>query len=350
MFDRNFVLNDFKITRRRFLTGTAAFGFISAFSGMDRVYAAMAPPPENAVATVPILETREKGQFKILAVTDMHLHFMMREILLDTATIKNIVRMAEIFKPDLIVNTGDFWINNEGGLGADFCKWCCKEFSKVKTPWAFAWGNHDEADDYNKCHAILEDTPFSLYRGGAADGNYRIEVRDKGIERPIWNLIFLNNSRGGFKQEQIDWLSAEVTRIKKGNPEPPPAFLFFHIPLPQYDDVVTAGLAKGVKFEKVCHENAPRDAFTAFKESSIVRATFCGHDHLNDYFGVLDGIHLAYIRASGVGGYGGDKVRKGGTLITADAAGTFKTASVFPDGTMWTAEDFITVPQTDRIY
>ena len=60
------------------------------------------------------------------------------------------------------------------------------------------------------------------------------------------------------------------------------------------------------------------NAFNLFKNLQTMRACFCGHDHVNDYGGVLDGIELVYGRATGYGGYGGDYVDKGGKLITVN--------------------------------
>jgi 3',5'-cyclic AMP phosphodiesterase CpdA len=309
----------------------------------------MAPIPANAVAETAIITAGESGKFKILQVTDLHFHLVAKEVFGEPQKVESIKSMVDIFKPDMIANTGDFWASNAGGMGADMCKWSCKEFAKFKTPWAFAWGNHDEANDYDRAHAILTKAPHSLYRGGAADGNYRIEVRAPGGAALLWNLIFLNNSRGGFKQEQIDWFNAEAGRIRTQTPAPPPALLFFHIPLPQYDDAAAAGIAAGVKFEKVCHEDGSREAFGAFRDAGFVRAMFCGHDHVNDYHATVDGIRMQYGRA--LGGYGEDKVRKGGTLITVDTdAGTFETISVFPDGKTWKPEGFITTPEPGRVY
>ena len=247
------------------------------------------------------------------------------------------------------MNTGDFWANITEPGRADSCKELCKLFGRLGVPWAFAWGNHDESTDYNRTHALLESAPNSLYRGAAADGNYRLEIKTPNRGAPVWNLVILNNSRGGFKQEQIDWFNAEAGRIRAQTPAPPPAFLFFHIPVPQYDDIAAPGRATGVKFENVCHEDGSRDAFPSFRGAGFVKAMFVGHDHVNDYYGDIDGVRLQYGRA--LGGYGEDRVRKGGTLISVDtAAGTYETQSVFPDGTSKTFDTFIAAPAPGIIY
>ncbi|HOX29448.1 MAG TPA: metallophosphoesterase, partial [bacterium] len=249
------------LTRREFVLGAAAFGLGAMMPGaVHRALASMAPVPKGAEASVPVLTIRKPEEFKILQVTDCHMNFVAKGFLGEPEKIEAIKGMVEKFDPDVIVNTGDFWANVTTPPAADTCKWLCAEFAKFKKPWAFAWGNHDESTDYDKTHAVLEKAPNSLYRGGAADGNYRIEIRTEGGDAPVWNFIMLNDSRGGFKPEQIDWFNAEVERIKKETPAPPPAFLFFHIPLPQYEDVAFAGKAKGVKFEKVCHEGGSTEA------------------------------------------------------------------------------------------
>lgn len=327
------------LTRREFVGAVGILGAGAALAGVTgNALAAMAPPPPDATATVPILTIDDPTSFKILQVTDLHL--FNDGIRLRYPEITAIAAMVERFKPDIIVNTGDFWALSSGDGLTDTCQLACRLFATLKTPWAFAWGNHDEATDYNRVHAALEKTPFLLYCG-AADGNYRVEVRTSDSSVPLWNLIMLNDSRGGFKAEQIDWFNAEAERIKKATPMLPPAFVFFHIPLPQYDDLAVAGKAKGVKFEKVCHENGSCEAFAAFRDAGFVKAMFCGHDHTNDYHAMLDGVRLQYGRATG--GYGEDKVRKGATLITINTvAKTFDIKSVFADGSTATFDTFTT--------
>ena len=73
------------------------------------------------------------------------------------------------------------------------------------------------------------------------------------------------------------------------------------------------------------------------KDTDMIKAIFCGHDHVNDYDGLLDGVRLDYLRATGYSGYGGEKVKKGATLITLDLKniGEFEAKSVFKDGSEW---------------
>lgn len=44
---------------------------------------------------------------------------------------------------------------------------------------------------------------------------------------------------------------------------------------------------------------------------------FSGHDHNNDYHGLLNGVDLAYVRKTGFGSYGPPiSMRRGGRLLT----------------------------------
>jgi hypothetical protein len=314
-----------RLGRRDFLlsgTGLAAGALLLAGS---RPAAAL----ESGTAA---LTTRERGRLKILAVTD--LHFFNRPHYKDAWTLKDMGRLVSAHRPDLILVCGDMWYNNPHDRGVEFCQWACEHMAELKTPWALARGNHDQADDSGRAEELLTNSPYSLYRGGM-EGNYTIEARDPGEAAPFWNMIIINDAYPelGFGEKQIKWFNGEEARIKTKYSPAPPAFVFFHIPLPQYQDVVDAGAARGVKMEKVSFEQGSRDAFPVLRDSGMVKAMFCGHDHLNNFHGIMDGVTLSYLRATGHGGYGGTRLRKGGSIITAEAASAqFSLATVFPSG------------------
>jgi hypothetical protein len=122
------------------------------------------------------------------------------------------------------------------------------------------------------------------------------------------------------------------------------ALAFFHIPLQEYDRVVREApknvtgeprsrmgtmcprsrdrrmkspassksmtlspcscLISGNMFETVCAADMDSGAFTAFVETGGVKATFVGHDHVNDYCGSYHGIYLCYQGGVGYSAYG----------------------------------------------
>jgi 3',5'-cyclic AMP phosphodiesterase CpdA len=321
------------ISRREFIAGAAALGAAGMMGAFDSALAAMAPVPDGVLPEVPTIFPANKGRFRILAVTDLHFHL---NHLVDMQTVKEVGEMVAKFEPDIVIPTGDVWHENPEGRGLEYCRYSCEQFAKMKKPWAYVWGNHDKADDYDKAHRMIRNAPYSLYRGDAADGNYRMRVAASGGGPALWNLIILNDSRGGMRQEQLDWLKSETAAIRAETSEPPPAFAFFHIPIRQYDDLAKSGKAKGVKYENVCHEEGTHDALAAFRDCGFLKGVFCGHDHVNNYFGEMEGVRLEYVRATGHGGYGANLVPKGGTIIDMNLeTGEFRTIVVFADGKTW---------------
>ncbi|HUT55457.1 MAG TPA: metallophosphoesterase [bacterium] len=312
-----------RITRRGFMAGAGGIAGAALLAGARPLFAAADGPARVTV--------RRPGTLTVLALTDTHFY---QKPYKDAWTVREIKAMADQHRPDLGLVCGDMWYNNPKGRGLEFCRGACDYMAGLGIPWAFVRGNHDIADEFAAAEQALMAAPFSLYRAGA-DGNYTIEVMDPGGTDPWWELIIVNDAgpEMGFREPQIEWFNAEAARIKAEYSPAPPAFVFAHVPLPQYQDMVDSGAAKGVKGEKVSHEGGSREALSAIRDSGLVKAMFCGHDHLNNYYGDMDGAHLQYLRASGHGGYGGARVRKGGTVITADAGRRdFSTASVFPSG------------------
>ena len=318
------------VDRRNFLKGSA-LGALALAAPARRAFALCPPPPPVAA----VVAGKERDRLRILAVTD--LHFFWRDQSHDRRTIDHLKRMRDRFTPDLIVVDGDFWHENPEGKGLSYCEFACARMGELGIPWALARGNHDQVNDNDERSALrlLTDAPHSLFRGADSDGNYRVEARNPGGERPFWNLFLVNDAypgARGFGPAQMDWLRADAEQARNLY-GPVPAFVFTHIPIVAFDDLVQSGQARGIRLEKVSFEQGSPDALAALKQTGDVQAIFCGHDHVNNFHGVRDGIYLEYLRSTGQGGYGGMQVPKGGTLIVADGArAAFKSATVFPDG------------------
>jgi len=331
--------NSFKFGRRDFVKAAA----LSA--GVCMIRPARGWSEESiAQSSVATLVTREPGRLEMLALTDLHFFEGKAKEQKDGHTLEDLCSMLKIFNPEMMVVDGDIWYEDNFGKGFKRCQWSCDRLGELGVPWAFVWGNHDTSEDHRKCHKMISGAANSLYRGALYDGSYRIEIVSPGESEPFWELIIVNDAmpESGFQQDQVKWFNAEVERIRQKYPSPPPAFVFCHVPLVQFKTIVSKGLAKGVKNEMVNFEKGVPEAFDAIKKSDMVKAVFCGHDHYNNYGGEMDGVYLQYLRATGYAGYGGDKVKKGGTLITIDAANAekpFEAITVFADGTTWELKD-----------
>jgi hypothetical protein len=140
---------------------------------------------------------------------------------------------------------------------------------------------------------------------------------------------------------------------RAGNDKRVPCVCFYHVPNHEYHVIWEQGLARGIKRENVCFERDRGRVHQAFKAMGSVKACFVGHDHVNDYHGVLDGIDYVYGRKTCLGGYGsykkvpkqleaaGKAIRVGGKLVTLSldqeepSKNSISHVSVFADGTTW---------------
>lgn len=313
------------LTRRHFLI---VGGSLLASGCMGKSETALdASVTDESVAQ---LRIQNPAEFKILQLTDLHF-YSNRERRRGTGKMSTLEIMDALVRqtrPDLIMITGDVWPGNGGGEFASFMmRRSVRRLARLGMPWAFTWGNHDMLADMNAGHKTLTAAKDSLYRGAGAGGNYTIEVLDTQGARAA-ELLCLNTTAVGMSQDQRDWLTALP-------PATAPRLAFFHIPLKQYVDVWDSGAATGIIGENPCIEEEDGASLACLKNAAV-RACFCGHDHVNDYAGVVDGVELVYGRATGLGGYGDELVPKGGKLITLDCPkGTYSMLSVLPDGSSW---------------
>ena len=91
--------------------------------------------------------------------------------------------------------------------------------------------------------------------------------------------------------------------------------MFFHIPLPEYQTVWSAGRCTGSRHETVCCPLVNSGLFAALKSAGDVHGVFTGHDHVNDYIGDLDGVRFGYGRCTGFASYGRPGFPRGARII-----------------------------------
>ena len=327
------------LPRRTFLrqltAGTAGMGF-------GCVQARQAKPIGLELSSQPMTSEvsvkvgQDRAELRILQLTDLHFfcdrdkHGPSR----DERTQRDLEALVQHFKPDLLAVTGDLWHDNPDHRGQEFFEFGRDAIAQLDTPWLFTWGNHDLLDHYDHAHKLLADSKHCLYRGGSTGGNYVIHLTDAQDE-PLWDFVCVNTTNVGVQSAQETWLR----QVAKVRTNPPPTLAFFHIPLLQYESVWLHSTAAGIQGEAVAAYGEDGSGFSCLKLLGNVRACFCGHDHVNDYGGVREGIELVYGRASGHAGYGGDEVRKGAKLITIDLdRRQHRWQTVFADGTHWQPE------------
>ena len=181
--------------------------------------------------------------------------------------------------------------------------------------------------------AIIQDLPFSLSQSGpdaiAGVGNYYLQILGPApSQRPVSTLFFLDSHAGiaskvqdpdydPIKQNQIDWFTSTSRALRNEREKDRPtrhthmSLAFQHIPLPEYanSDLLIRG---GQRREPTEGPSFNSHFYDDLAEEGVV-ALGCGHDHVNDFCGLLPprvgsenssrGPWLCYAGSTGFGGY-----------------------------------------------
>lgn len=269
------------------------------------------------------IEYPSDGEFTLLWGTDFHLR---RNPLGGRKKVYALLEKAfEESDPDLTIITGDLLFSFNG-------KKMLKEFAlfmeEHQRYWAYSFGNHDGQYLHDRIALgdMLADYPHALFSRGESwvlgESDYTIALTDQG--EVVQALVLLDSHdhrvyEGGkgpdyIYPSQIAW----YRWVAQGLGEVP-LYAFFHIPLPEYALLWESGEAIGVMGDRKV--NAPWEnsgLFKAMLESGTTVATFCGHDHLNDFYGVWEGIALHTGRSASYGSYGSRNHAKGVKTITLE--------------------------------
>lgn len=270
---------------------------------------------------------RGDGTFTVVQFADIHWRNG------DELDRRSAALMGEILdaeQPDLVIFDGDVLY----GAG---CKDADQAWREAVAPaverglaWAAVFGNHDDEGDRSRAElmALQRTLPGCLSQPGPATlsgvGNYVIPIfsatRDE-VAAYLYCLdshAYARNEVGGYgwiERDQIAWYLETARDLRARHGKTLPALAFFHIPLPEFNEVWDLHPCRGVKGEPICCPLLNSGFFAALYEGGDVMGVFVGHDHLNDFMGDLHGIRLAFGRATGYGGYGRDDFPRGARVI-----------------------------------
>jgi len=253
---------------------------------------------------------------KILQVTDLHLAFGIDYR--DRKTFKLIQDLAKSDDYDLIVITGDLTMSPSAPR---LFRSLISHMESLEIPWTFVFGNHEtDFHDYKDFIAVIPETQYLMFKIGpeiidGGYGNFKIEFTKNNI--PFYHAYFLDSKaeRKNYTEEegeydylslgQVSWYENQVQA------DTVDSLVFMHIPLRQYIDPLN--YIGEFKEDKVYAQGVDTGFFDKMVTYNKSKAVFVGHDHKNDFHFMMDGIMLAYGRATGYNGYG--NLEKGGRHI-----------------------------------
>jgi predicted phosphodiesterase len=256
------------------------------------------------------LKFSRNGQFKIVQFTDTHIDLIKGANLEVYETIRKVL---ENEKPDLVMLTGDVVTQDDPQQA--YLK-LSEIFSAFNTPWAMVFGNHDSEHNFTRKQLaeFLQSLPLCMNDDkGMIQGNSNFTLAVMGKNKSAAAVLYCMDSNtystlkpavdgyGWFNTSQIDWYRNNCYSFSAGNSgKPLPALAFFHIPLPEYTKAWNnkTGKVFGVKNEDECSPELNTGMFAAMVMGGDVMGTFVGHDHINDYIGILNNIALAYGRVT----------------------------------------------------
>lgn len=271
------------------------------------------------------LRFRDDETFTLVQFTDTH--FQNAEPA-DELTRALMERTLDAERPDLVVLTGDVIAGGECLDPAASWRYAVEPMESRRIPWAAVFGNHDDEGPLTRRQLmdVQRSCAFCLSEPGPVSGvgNYVLRVFASGGDRTAALLYALDSNSysetkldgyGWIRRDQIAWYLEVSAQLHEEAGELLPALAFFHIPLPEYNEVWDFHPCVGVKYENVCCPKINTGFFAAMHERGDVLGTFVGHDHVNDYAGNLYGIWLCYGRGSGFNTYGRHGFPKGARVI-----------------------------------
>lgn len=312
------------------------------------------------------LQKQPDRDFKILNLTDIQYNDTL-DIGKRKYTEETIRSLIEQVQPDLITMTGD-------QVWAAFQKQSQKDLIKLmdsfQIPWAPVFGNHDGEGnaDKNWLADRYMESEYCLFRKGPNNiggvGNYIVNIMEN--DRLVQSLIFMDSGswRGydglaesrkmyapalnnetqeyiydadgqpesapfgtGYEfisESQIAWYKWAVAGAKRCNQGiMPDSTLFFHIALPEYytaylqwkDSGYAPEMGFGEKREEICCPSVNSGLFAAIQEQGSTKNVVVGHDHINSFSVLYEGVRLTYGLKTGDRCYASNDLN-GGTLLT----------------------------------
>ncbi|TMW58200.1 hypothetical protein Poli38472_011788 [Pythium oligandrum] len=292
---------------------------------------------------------QSKLSFKILQLADLHYTGdpntgchdtpldMKASSCSEALMTKYVNELLDLEKPDFVAFTGDNVQTYKSSLRQASMDVVTAGVEARGIPYAMIFGNHDDERGFSremmvemamaKPHSYTQRGPVEVY----GVGNYELNIKAPtngawgDIGSDVFRMYFLDSNaypdHGKLSNEdtKYDWIRpsqvAYYRQMAASHNSTVPAIMFFHIPLPEYA-MDARSLRTGQHREHVQSSEVHSVLFSTLVELNEVKATFAGHDHVNEYCYKREGIQLCYGGGAGFGkAYGWKEVQRRARVI-----------------------------------
>lgn len=283
------------------------------------------------------LEKDPERDFVILNITDPHLSDTGYRVKETPDMLKTVEALIREVNPDLITVTGDI-------VCGDATYHSIRRFTdfmeSFDIPWAPVFGNHDDEGscDLSYLADIMLASPHCIMKKGdpaMGVGNYVICITEEA--RIVTALFMMDSHHGLVNAQQTAWFSSLAAQIDAESEGSAEIAVMLHVPTAEFEYAYNAAYDPetksyrdgfggfGEKYEEVCcarRDGEPWEEgfFDCLKKAGNVRHILCGHEHMNDFSIVWDGIRLTYTMKVGKSS-GYQPGFDGGTVITVGRGG-----------------------------
>ncbi|MBQ7654479.1 MAG: metallophosphoesterase, partial [Clostridia bacterium] len=293
-----------------------------------------------------VMVKKEKDRdFVVLNISDIHFaDYEAKKIVESFNEIATIKHLVKTVKPDLIFVLGD---NVCKASTVHSIRRITDLFESFGIPWAPIFGNHDDEGncDLNYLADVMMSGEHCLMRKGDPSmgvGNYIINVaedNEDGSEKIVESFILMDSHHSSVWENQIQWFKWAANGINEYTNGTAEISLVEHIPIPEYQlaiDELEIGKITGkiigdgaygeIHETIACERGYPnaeviqRGFFDVISESKTTKYVFCGHDHLNNFSVMFNGVRLTYNTKCGTNS-GGRFNFNGGTVISINDKG-----------------------------
>lgn len=297
--------------------------------------------PENPLADAQTVYLPEGRDLVVLNLTDMHYADFDYRYWAAFDVEKTMKRLVKTVKPDLITVTGDM-VCTDATIGS--IERFTRDMDALGVPWAPVFGNHDDEGncDLNYLADEMMKSRYCLMKKGDPAfgcGNYVLNIAEKTPrgDRLAASLLMMDSHHGGFTENQTEYFektAGAVNALSGGRAE---LSVLCHIPTAEYEYLAARMTNEekgewepgfggvGEKHEPVCcgkdadGNPVDRGFFAAAKRVGLAHV-ICGHEHLNDYSAVWEGVRHTYTLKIGYGA-GYRREFNGGTVYTIGKTG-----------------------------